>query len=66
MLLSNACRIRFTGWSVMFWNRLALSALFKSRAVYYLLFSSTCGMEESESFTMMCALLLLRRCLISW
>ena len=44
MLLSTKCRIWFIGWPVIFWNRLAQSALFASWAVYCLFVSSTCGM----------------------
>ena len=51
----------------MWWNFLVKSSLFTSWVVYCLLFSSTCGIVERESFTIMCALFLfLRRCLIPW
>ena len=67
MLFSTSSIILFTGYIVMLWNRLALSALFTSRVVYFLLFSSTCVMGERKCFTMVCAFfLILRRWLMSW
>ena len=48
MLLSTACRIFFTGWPVMFWNLLAISALFTSQAVHCFFFYSTFGMGNRE------------------
>ena len=67
MLLSTACSIGFTFWTVVWFNCLVKSSLFTSRAVYCFLFSSTCGMGENESFTMLCAFFFfLRRYIISW
>ena len=66
ILLSNACRIRFICWPVSFCNFFAQSALFTSWETYCFFFYSAFGMGKSESFTMMCKLLFLRRCLILW
>ena len=46
MLLSIACRLHFTGWTVILCNYLAWSSLLTSQVVYYFLFYSTCGMRE--------------------
>ena len=53
MLLSTACIICFTSWTVMWCNCLALSALFKLWVVYNFFFSYNCCIGEHESFTMM-------------
>ena len=66
MLLSTVCRIRFTRWPVMCFNRLAIPALFTSQEVYCFLSSTNYGMGEHGSFTMMCTFLFLIRYLILW
>ena len=66
MLWSTVCRIRFIGWTVMFWNCLVRLFLFTPRALYGFFFPSTFGMGQRESFTTMCVFLFLIRCIISW